>query len=95
MVRPTIKQQQMLAQKSRKPSTTKPELPTDSPDTSGMPPDTSEMPPETPGKRDKQVTVKFSENDMERLKSAASKARRPVANLIYSLTMEYVESVED
>jgi hypothetical protein len=32
---------------------------------------------------------------MERLKTAASKARRPVANLIYSLTMEYVESMEE
>ncbi len=87
MIRPTIKQQREMAQKSRKPSTTKPELSTDSPDT-------SEMPPETPGKRDKQVTVKFSENDMERLKSAASKARRPVANLIYSLVMDYVETME-
>ncbi len=88
MIRPTIKQQREMAQKSRKPSTTKPELPTESTDA-------PETPPETPGKRDKQVTVKFSENDMERLKAAASKARRPVANLIYSLTMEYVESVED
>jgi hypothetical protein len=77
MVRPTIKQQQLIAQKSRK---TKPEPPTDTPETpSEMPPESStdapEPPPDIPQKRDKQVTVKFSENDMERLKSAASKAR--------------------
>jgi predicted DNA binding CopG/RHH family protein len=86
MVRPTIKQQQMLAQKSRK---TKSETPTDTSESS------TELPTnatETSQKRDKQVTVKFSDQDMERLKLAASKARRPVANLIYSLTMEYVES---
>ena len=80
MIRPTIKQQQQLAQKSRKSKT---EIPETTPET-----------PETTGKRDKQVTVKFSENEMERLKTAAGKARRPVANLIYSLTMEYVESTE-
>ncbi len=113
MVRPTIKQQREMAQKSRKtkpePSTDTPELSTDTPepstDTPELSTDTpepftdtpetpSEMPPETPGKRDKQVTVKFSDNDMDRLKAAANKARRPVANLLYSLTMEYVESID-
>ncbi len=92
MIRPTIKEQQLIAQKSRK---TKPEPSTELPTTPESSTDTSEMPPDTSQKRDKQVTVKFSERDMERLKTAASKARRPVANLIYSLTMEYVEDVED
>jgi hypothetical protein len=96
MIRPTIKQQREMAQKSKK---APPKLSIETPSgTSETPPDTSEMPPDTsempPGKRDKQVTVKFSENDMERLKTAAGKARRPVANLIYSLTMEYVEDSE-
>ncbi len=93
MVRPTIKQQQMLAQKSRK---TKSETPTDTSESSTELPtnatETSTDTLEPSQKRDKQVTVKFSDQDMERLKLAASKARRPVANLIYSLTMEYVES---
>jgi predicted DNA binding CopG/RHH family protein len=95
MVRPTIKQQQMLAQKSRK---TKSETPTEIPESSTEStnaPETSTDTLETSQKRDKQVTVKFSENDMERLKTAAGKARRPVANLIYSLTMDYVENSED
>lgn len=92
MVRPTIKQQQLIAQKSRK---TKPEPSTELPTTPESSTDTPETPSDIPQKRDKQVTVKFSENDMERLKAAANKARRPVANLIYSLTMEYVESMED
>ena len=92
MVRPTIKQQREMAQKSKK---APPKLSIETPSgTSETPPDTSEMPPDTSQKRDKQVTVKFSEQDMERLKYAASKARRPVANLIYSLTMEYVESID-
>ena len=93
MVRPTIKEQQLIAQKSKK---TPPKLSIETPpDTSGTPPESSETPPESSPKRDKQVTVKFSEQDMERLKAAASKARRPVANLIYSLTMDYVESMEE
>ncbi len=98
MVRPTIKQQQLIAQKSRKtksePSTESPEPSTESPEPSTESPEPSTESPEQAQKRDKQVTVKFSENDMERLKTAAGKARRPVANLIYSLTMEYVESID-
>ena len=98
MIRPTIKQQREMAQKSRKtkpePSTESLETSTESPEPSTESPEPSTESPDIPQKRDKQVTVKFSENDMERLKSAASKARRPVANLIYSLTMDYVEDSE-
>ena len=82
----------MIAQKSRK---TKPEPTPEIPETPETPETTPETMPEPSQKRDKQVTVKFSENEMERLKTAAGKARRPVANLIYSLTMEHVENSEN
>ena len=76
MKRLTIKQQSEIARKSKsKPEELKPEEPEPSPEES---------------KRDKQVNVKFSAKDLERLKKAASQSHRPVANYIYHLVMERV-----
>jgi predicted DNA binding CopG/RHH family protein len=77
MKRLTIKQQSEIARKSK----SKQELP-----------EPEELPEPLPeeSKRDKQVNVKFSAKDLERLKKAASQSHRPVANYIYHLVMERV-----
>lgn len=40
--------------------------------------------------RNKQVNVKFTADDIHRLKKAAASSHRPVANYIYHLTMNRV-----
>jgi predicted DNA binding CopG/RHH family protein len=78
MKRLTIKQQSEIARKSKSKleELSKPE----------------ELPEPLPedSKRDKQVNVKFSANDLVKLKKAASQSHRPVANYIYHLVMERV-----
>jgi len=69
MKRLTIKQQTAIARKSK----SKQELP-----------EPEELPEPSPeeSKRDRQVNVKFSANDLVKLKKAAASSHRPVANYI-------------
>ncbi len=78
MKRLTIKQQTAIARKSKSKQEPEP-LPEELPE-----------PLLEDSKRDKQVNVKFSAKDLERLKKAASQSHRPVANYIYHLVMERV-----
>ncbi|MCZ2207882.1 hypothetical protein [Cylindrospermopsis raciborskii] len=97
MSRPTIKQQREIALKSSKRSQRLPEIPLESPELPLEPPETPLESPELPLEppepllRDKQVTVKFSLADLVRLKKIAAKKHRPVANLIYSVIMDFVD----
>jgi len=42
--------------------------------------------------RDKQVNVKFTTDDLSRLKKAAGNSHRPVANYIYHTVMDKISS---
>jgi hypothetical protein len=74
----TIKQQEAIAAQSRK-----------------MPEPSQEQQPATEIEsdnqiRDRQVNVKFTTDDLSRLKNAAKNAHRPVANYIYSVIMNKI-----
>ncbi len=88
----TIREQQAIAAKNKKSSpsaeieSTTPEA---TPESLSAAAAEVESMPET-HIRDKQVNVKFTANDISRLKKAAASSHRPVANYIYHLTMDKI-----
>lgn len=88
----TIREQQAIAAKNKKSSpsaeieSTTPEA---TPESISAAASEVESTPET-HIRDKQVNVKFTTDDLSRLKKAAKESHRPVANYIYSAIMDKI-----
>ena len=81
----TIKQQEAIAAKSRK-------MPEPS---QGLPSQEQQPAAEIESDnqiRDRQVNVKFTTDDLSRLKKAAGNSHRPVANYIYHTVMDRISS---
>jgi hypothetical protein len=90
--RPTIKQQQEIAAKNKKSIPAASEstpAASESTDTESIASEAVDCDSET-NVRDKQVNVKFTSDDLIRLKKAAKDAHRPVANYIYSAIMDKI-----
>jgi predicted DNA binding CopG/RHH family protein len=84
----TIKQQEAIAAKSRKMPEPSQELPSQElPSQEQQPAAEIESDNQI---RDRQVNVKFTTDDLSRLKKAAASSHRPVANYIYHLTMDKI-----
>ena len=79
----TIKQQEAIAAKSRKMPEPSQELPSQEQQPAAEIESDNQI-------RDRQVNVKFTTDDLSRLKNAAKNAHRPVANYIYSVIMNKI-----
>jgi predicted DNA binding CopG/RHH family protein len=79
----TIKQQEAIAAKSRKMPEPSQELPSQEQQPAAEIESDNQI-------RDRQVNVKFTTDDLSRLKKAAASSHRPVANYIYHLTMDKI-----
>jgi predicted DNA binding CopG/RHH family protein len=79
----TIKQQEAIAAKSRKMPEPSQELPSQEQQPAAEIESDNQI-------RDRQVNVKFTTDDLSRLKKAAAENHRPVANYIYHLTMDKI-----
>jgi predicted DNA binding CopG/RHH family protein len=88
----TIKQQEAIAAKSRKMPEPSQELPSQE----QQPADEIESESANSGLdnqiRDRQVNVKFTSDDIHRLKKAAASSHRPVANYIYHTVMDKISN---
>ena len=86
----TIKQQEAIAAKSRKMPEPSQELPSQElPSQEQQPAAEIESDNQI---RDRQVNVKFTTDDLSRLKKAAGNSHRPVANYIYHTVMDRISS---
>jgi len=88
----TIKQQEAIAAaaKNRKGTESMPAAVESTPAAENITENTSAAEIESGDIRNKQVNVKFTADDIHRLKKAAASSHRPVANYIYHLTMNKV-----
>jgi hypothetical protein len=81
----TIKQQEAIAAKSRKMPEPSQELPSQEQQPAAEIESDNQI-------RDRQVNVKFTTDDLSRLKKAAGNSHRPVANYIYHTVMDRISS---
>ena len=90
--RPTIKQQQEIAAKARKMPEPSQELPSQEQQPAAEIESESANSELDNQVRDRQVNVKFTTDDLSRLKKAAASSHRPVANFIYHTVMDRISS---